>query len=538
MSPLSSLLSFLKTSNDFLIRNKTLTSILFLSAVGGLTYLMFYPPQNTQETVLVTNGTLRQYVKVSGQVQSSHDASLSFQTGGAVSFVGVKVGDAVRQGQILATLSGGDAQATLLQAQASLQNAEAVLGKLVQGARKEEIDVKQQAVDNAQNSLDQSYNAIPDVLQNVEATTADVIKNKLSQLFVATGERYVLSFSSCDQRLQSVIEGQRSLLENTLADFQKKNSLITAISSREAIEKAFDSAYASALNTNELVNSVSNLLLEPCSMANISLDSQRLALSSVKVSMTTLFSDITAKRSAFITAKNSFSQASRDLDLTKAGTDPYTIKAQRALVTQAEAQVIQAKSGLAKTIVTAPFKGVISDVSIVEGETVTSGKTVITMLALDAFEIEAKIPEIDIVKIKTGGAVDVTLDAYGQAVVFKAKVTRINPSATTEGSVPVYKVIITFLGQDVRIKPGMTANVNIVTEERLSADMLPARFVKVKNDSTGTVLIIENGKRVTRDVVLGIRGEGGLIEIKRGLIEGEMVLAPTTVTRSSQKQTQ
>lgn len=521
-----------------LLHHRTISSFLLLAVIALSSYYVLSDTGKTLETVVATKGTIKQYVRVSGQVQSSRDANLSFQAGGVISFVGVKVGDVVRQGQVLATLSSSDAQASLLQAQASLENAEAVLGQITQGARKEELAVKQQAVDNAKTTLKQSYIAIPDALQNVDATTADVIKNKLAPLFVSTGDRYTLSFASCDQQLQSTIERQRSYLEGTLEDFQKKNSLVTTIAGEETIDVAFESAYSSALLTNELVNSISNLLLASCSLANPSLDGYRTSLSLVKTSMTALFSDITAKRTLLTNAKNTLAQTSRDLELTVAGADYYKVKAQKAVVSQAQAQVAQAKSGLSKTIISAPFPGTVADVLVSEGETASLGKTVISMIALNSFEVEAKIPEIDIAKIKVGSMVDVTLDAYGKLVVFKATVTRINPTATTEGSVPVYKVIITFLGQDPRIKSGMTANVNIITEEKNGVVLLPSRFITSKNDTEGTVVMLRDGKEIKREVSLGIRGDGGYIEIVTGLSDGDVVIPPTTTVRSSQKKTE
>ena len=80
--------------------------------------------------------------------------------------------------------------------------------------------------------------------------------------------------------------------------------------------------------------------------------------------MTALFADITSKRSALNIAKNTFNQASRDLELTQAGSDPFKIKAQAALVSQAEATVAQARSGLLKTMIVAPFSGTVSKVDL------------------------------------------------------------------------------------------------------------------------------------------------------------------------------
>ena len=484
---------------------------------------------------MVVTGPIKQYVKVAGQVQSSKDANLAFQSTGAASYVTVRPGDKVLQGKVLATLQSGDFQAALLQAEANLANVTSLLNQLQQAARTEELTLKEQTLQNAKDLLEQSYGFIPDSIQNVDAVTADVIKNKFSALFVFSNSRYLLSFSSCDQRLQSEIETKRTDLENTLAFFQKKSGVITAISSAQTIDKTFNLSYQATIVTNDLVNSISNLLLLPCSISNPSLDGYRSSLSLAKTSMTSLFSDIASKRSFLIDAKNAFNQALGAVNFAKAGTDPHRIKAQIALVSQAEARVMSARSDIQKTMIVAPFTGVIKSVDISTGEKVSAGKTVISMLAADSFEIEAKVSEVDIVKVKQGAVAEVTLDVYGQSATFPATVTRINSTTTTEGSVPVYKIIITFNGKDDRIKQGMTANIKIITESKSKAIIVPARFVKVLSSKEGQVTISSLSQNIVRDVMLGIRGEDGYLEITEGLFPGDILVSPTTVRRESQK---
>jgi multidrug efflux pump subunit AcrA (membrane-fusion protein) len=101
----------------------------------------------------------------------------------------------------------------------------------------------------------------------------------------------------------------------------------------------------------------------------------------------------------------------------------------------------------------------------------------------------------------------------------------------------MYKVIITFVGKDVRIKSGMTANVNIITENKSQAIILESRFVEIKDNEHGTVTLRKNTKDSKRDVVLGIRGQDGLIEIISGLVPGDEVVAPSIGARAAQKQT-
>ena len=512
------------SSSGFFVRHKTYTAFLFVIVSAIALFSLYSQPKIEEETHMVTSGPIKQYVKVSGRVQATNDANLLFQTAGVVAFVGVKKGDKVEQGKVLVTLSAGGVQASVLQAQANLVSAQAALTQLLQSAKKEEITYKQQTLENTKISLSDVYNTLPDVIQKVDSITADVVKNKFSSLFTVNDGRQLLSFSSCDQRLQQEIEIKRTDLEDTLADFQKKSSTITAISSQNAIDIAFEQGYQSALRTNDLVSSLSRLLLLPCSISNTSLDSYRTTLFEVKTSMTMLFSDITIKRSALITSKNAVNQATRDLELTKAGTDPYKIQAQRASVAQAEAQVTQARSNLSKTILSAPFSGVISSVDVSVGETVSLGKIAVSVLSVDGLEIEAKVPEIDIVKIKVGSPVEVTLDAYGASVIFPATISRINPTATTEGAVPVYKVIVTFIGKDERIKQGMSANVSVITEDKSNVILLPARYIRVMTPVQGEVVVLEEGSRVKKLISLGLRGSQGEFEIKGGLFEGDKIL--------------
>lgn len=529
--------NFSKKVFNFLSLKIGTISIIVVCVLGVVAYNFFTKPQVIEDITTVKIGQLRQTVDVTGAVQPSREAKLSFQTIGAVSNVDVKIGDKVYQGDILASLQSGDAKANLLQAEAQLDSANATLGQLMQGSRKEEVAIKQQAVDNAKSSLEQSYRSLPDTIRNVDSTTADVLKNKLNTLFVSNQGHYNLFFSSCDQNLQSSIEIERLKLEKILLDFQNKASVVSAISSTEYIDGVFENSYETMIETNNLISLISSLLLLQCSTSNASLDDIRSTLSLVRATMNTLFLDITTKRSALISAKNLLAQAARDLDLIKAGTDPYKLKSQAAAVSQAEAQVASAKSGLQKTVIMAPFSGVISDVGITEGETVTSGKSVISILAVDSFEIEAKVPEIDIVKIKVGTQVEVTLDAYGRDIIFPAIVTRVNPTATTEGGVPVYKTVITFLGNDLRIKSGMTANIHIVTQNKTQTVTLESRFVEFRDETHGIVILRKNKIDTNREVTLGLRGQNGLIEVISGLVPGDEVVAPSTGVRTAQKQT-
>jgi HlyD family secretion protein len=518
--------------------NKTLLAVVVVGGLLAVWFGVFSSTQKEAEEVYPTRQSLRQLVKVSGKVQAAQEANLSFQSSGNVSYVGVKIGDTVSQGKVLATLYSGDEQANVLQAKATLANVQATLNQLISGARPEELAIKEQAVKSAQGTLDATYATLPDTIRNVDATIGDTVKNKLAPLFTYSGTRYIMSFSSCDQTLQSQVEEARTALELKLATFQKSATAVSMMSSNDTVDKAFDEAYRATLETNDFISKVSNLLLSSCSVGNTSLDTYRTTLATVRTTMNTVFTDISTKRSALSTAKNTLAQTERDLTLTKAGTDQAKIDAQRALVSQAEASVLSAEARLSKTIIQAPFTGIVTDVTLSRGETASVGKTVIGLISASAFEVEATVPEIDIAKVALGNEVEITLDAYGASEAFPATITRVDPAATFEGNVPKYKVIATFTKNNERVKTGMTANLTIVTKRVADTLSLPVRFVEVIDANRGRVIVKTGEVTKDVDVTIGIRSDDGLIEIKGGLNENDAVVAIQPGERAAQKQTQ
>lgn len=517
--------------------SKTSLSVLLISAIAVLWFGVSSSNNNKEEEIKPSRVSLSQTVRVSGKVQAAKEANLSFQGTGNISYIGVSIGDKVFQGKVLATLYSGDEQANLLQAKATLANAQATLDQLVRGARPEELAIKEQVVVSAKNTLESTYATIPDAVRNVDTSIADSIKTKLSPLFNQSGEIYTIAFSACDQVLQSSVEISRTNLEKRLSVFQKNASLVSMISSGETLDKSFEEAYQATIATNDFISKLSSLLLASCSVQNSSLDTYRTTLASVRTTMNAVFADISSKRAALTSAKNTLAQAERDLTLTKAGTDSTKISAQQALVSQAEASVLAAEARLGKTVVTAPFDGTITDVTLTKGETASAGKVVVSMMSTSAFEVEASIPEIDIAKIQKGNSVEITLDAYGSSVIFPATITRVDESAVFEGNVPKYKTIATFAEKDDRIKTGMTANVSIITKRVAGAIALPIRFVESLDANRGLVSVRKGEEVQEKEVVLGIRSDDGMIEIKSGLTEDDTVVAIQPGVRSAQKQT-
>lgn len=205
------------------------------------------------------------------------------------------------------------------------------------------------------------------------------------------------------------------------------------------------------------------------------------------------------------------------------------VKAQKELIKQVEQKINIIKAKIDKTVLYAPISGVITRQEGKVGETVNAFEKIVTIDTLNKIKIEADIPEIDIAKIKVDDSTLVTLDALGQDKVFEAKVTKIETREKIIEGIPTYKVEFSFT-RDIKgenIKPGMTANIEVITNKKSSALILPQRALMFKNSKVFVKILNENNEISEKEVITGIKSENGMVEILKGLREGQKVIIGT-----------
>jgi len=162
-----------------------------------------------------------------------------------------------------------------------------------------------------------------------------------------------------------------------------------------------------------------------------------------------------------------------------------------------------------------------------KGETAGPGQNVVLMNSLSNFEIKAEIPESDIAKIKVGDSVKITFDAFGKNEIWSGNVIKIDPAQIISQGVVYYRITVGLLGDDSKIKAGMTANLDIETARHNDALIIPARAVKEDNGKK-IVKILDGGQ--IKDVIIetGLKNTSGEIEILSGLIGAEKLVIPKT----------
>ena len=207
-----------------------------------------------------------------------------------------------------------------------------------------------------------------------------------------------------------------------------------------------------------------------------------------------------------------------------AGTVSEQITAQEAQVKQTEAKKQNIQAQLTKTAIRSPINGIITNQDTKVGEIISANTAIVSVISEANWEIKTDVPEADIAKIEIGDKAKLTLDAYGEDVKFSATVILIDPAETVIEGVSNYKVTLHFDEKDERIRSGMTANLDILTAEKENVIAIPQRAVISKNGDK-IVRILKDDETIEEvNVITGIRGSYGNIEIIKGISEGDRVI--------------
>jgi len=150
-------------------------------------------------------------------------------------------------------------------------------------------------------------------------------------------------------------------------------------------------------------------------------------------------------------------------------------------VASAREEVQRAQTNLGYATITSPIDGVVLSKSVEEGQTVASSFSTpeLFVIAQDLtnMRVIADIDEADIGGVLEGQRVSFTVDAFPDDS-FEGHVTQVRQQATTESNVVTYEVVISAPNNDLKLKPGLTANVTIFTLEKNGVLAVPAKALR------------------------------------------------------------
>lgn len=273
----------------------------------------------------------------------------------------------------------------------------------------------------------------------------------------------------------------------------------------------------------------------------------------------TLQSEVASQRAAYNGAKAEYEYQQKNYERnrglhekqlisdTEYEESKYNYAKAKSTFESSEANLAKAKRNLAYATITSPIDGVVISRAVEEGQTVAAGfetPTLFTIAAdLTQMQVIADVDEADIGGVQEGQRVIFTVDAYPNDT-FEGTVTQVRLEATEESNVVTYEVVISAHNPDLKLKPGLTANITIYTAERRNVVNIPLKALRFvpdppsgkkrhepedlpqqeisRNDSLKIVWVQDGKEWKPRKVVVGMDNSVN-VEICSGLEAGETV---------------
>ncbi len=476
------------------------------------------------EFIVAGRGEIIQEVSVTGNVKPAEAVDLAFEKTGKVVNIYADVGDNVKIGESLAAIDSADIAAQLAQAEADAKTQKAKLDELRVGAREEEIKVQEVKVENAKTALEESEKNLVDRIQDASTKSDDALRNKIDQTFKnPVMPLPQINFSINDSQLENDIEWQRIVIEDALNSWKQTLTQLTVSSDLSSYLQNAKNVLNQLKSFSDKIASAINKATSVASVSQATIDAWKADVATARTNINTAISNVLSAEENLNSAQSNFTLASQELVLAKAGATSEQIQAQEAQVEKAQANVLDYQAQLGKTVIRSPIAGIVTKQDAKVGEIVAANTNVISVISKANFEVEANVPEADIAKIKVNDTATITLDAYGSDVEFDVKVVKINPAETVIEGVATYKTTFQFIKEDERVKSGMTANIDILTDKRENVIVIPQRAVTTK-DGERTVNVLTNSSPMEVKVKIGLRGSDGNVEIVEGIKEGDKVI--------------
>lgn len=218
----------------------------------------------------------------------------------------------------------------------------------------------------------------------------------------------------------------------------------------------------------------------------------------------------------------------------KASSSAQDLKNAQLAVEQARLDLRNAQQNLARTKVYAPFSGVVTAVSAQLGGPAASNAALFTLVDDSRLNLPVQVDETEIGKVRVGQRAEVTLDAL-EGQTFRGSVTRISPSATPVQNIPVFYATVTLDNPQRLLRPGMSAEAEIIAQEVRGALTVPKRAVQTVRNRGYVEVLQPDGTRET--VRVGLGPDDGVNQvITEGLEPGQLVVLPARSTSGGSSQ--
>ena len=532
-------------------------TVIILAYVGYLGYQKLTSPSAQTRYILaaVQKGTLISSVSGSGQVSASNQVDIKSKASGDAVYVGVKNGQTVSAGTLLAQIDSSDAQKSVRDAEDGLENAKISFAKLVGSDNPTVPKNKQDAQTNLLSAYDSGFNTVANAfldLPTIMSGLQDILFSSNTSLG-SSGQWNIDYYTDAVKNIDSATlqyrndvnskyQTARTKYDNNFQDYKSASRF----SDNTTVDSLINETYDTAKSIAEAVKSANNLIqfykdklsekgfrpqaLADTHLANLNTytgktNSQLLNLSSIK-------NTIKSDKDAILNA---------DLD----------VQSQRLSLKQKEIALQDAKDKLSDYYIRAPFNGVVAKIDIQKGDSLSSGSAVATFITTQKIA-EISLNEVDVAKVKIDQKATLTFDAI-DGLTITGQVADVDNLGTVSQGVVSYGVKIAFDTQDDRIKPSMSVSAAIITDTKTDALLVPNSAVKSQGDNyyveildvsilnsqqnnSGSQGVTSPTLPQNKSVEIGA-SDDSMTEIVSGLKEGDKVVTQTTTSSATTKTT-
>jgi HlyD family secretion protein len=450
----------------------------------------------------------------SGSVAAEQAVSLPFQATGTVVEVMVKEGAVVQAGQALAQLDDRTLQFQLASARAAWDSAQARLNQAQTGnARPEDLAAAQAQVTSAQASLDRAARGgtAPDLASAQAAARSAQAAYDAAVNTAGTTSSQLHSTEAALQKTQAAVQQAQ-------ADYDKVAGQANIAMLPQSIR-----LQQATIDYEQAKANYDSLMQTAGSDAQARVDSAAAQLAQAQANLARL----TPTKEDVATAQANLDMAQANLAKLTAPATGNDLLIQQAAVTQAESQLMLAELALDNATLKAPFPGVIAQVNVVQGSAASPAIPALRLINRNPLHVDLRLSENDVAQIRLDQPVKITIASLAGWQT-DGKVSFVAPAADNSNGVVTYAVRVSFADSDPTVKVGMTADLEIVTDRKPDALLVPNTALLPKGSGRAVQVTSTNiqGKAVIQevDVVIGL-SDGVQTEIVKGLSEGQDVVA-------------
>lgn len=406
-------------------------------------------------------------------------------------------------------------------AEASYNEGQAIVKKLKQGARFEELLILEQKKQSSESTLSGSKKEVLNAITNAFVQADDAVHAKTDAIFSTPDSNPVLSFTPTESGLKSEIESERQDIGDLLDEWKDDvDDMKTSGNVARYLEKGRKNIDAVREYLDLVGEGVNALTAGAISQDTI--DTWKESLSSARTAVVESAIALGTSDAAYQVATKEVTVAKSELDYRLAGAEKQDIEAALSVAAAAKSQMDIIEEKLKQTTLTTPLPNLlVKKIFPRVGEYTQAGQPVV-ILADPVLEVEADIPEEKIVGVTLGNQVILRLNAYPEKD-FSGVITRIDPQEVEKDGGMYFRIRATLSETDeAPVRMGMLGDVIIATTAQGGVVRIPAGATELKGGRR-TVRVIENGAEQNRVIETGIEKDG-MIEVLSGIQAGDQVI--------------